>query len=86
MVSVRFADSVLRGLKPRKLRYDVQDPEKTGLLLRVSPQGRKTWMLSFRSSNGVKLQRPIGTFPAMNISQARETVRAERDGAAASNG
>lgn len=85
MVSVRFVDSVLRGLKPRKLRFDIQDPQKTGLLLRVSPQGRKTWMVSFRSANGVKLQRPIGNFPAMSVAQARDAVQAEQNGAAESN-
>ena len=51
MVKIRFADAVIHGLKPRKVRYDVQDSQDTGLLLRVSPQGRKTWMVSYRRRN-----------------------------------
>ena len=74
MVKVRFADAVLHGLKPRKLRYDVHDSEGTGLLLRVSPQGRKTWMVNYRSNTGVKQQRALGKFPAMSIAEARHAA------------
>ena len=49
MVKIRFARAVLHGLKPRKVRYDVQDSEGSGLILRISPQGRKTWMVNYRS-------------------------------------
>lgn len=74
MVKVRFADAVLHGLKPRRIRYDVHDAEDTGLLLRVSPQGRKTWMVNYRSDNGVKQQRALGKFPAMSVVEARQAA------------
>ena len=74
MVKVRFANAVLHGLKPRKVRYDVYDSENTGLLLRVSPQGRKTWMVNYRSETGVKQQRALGKFPAMGVDQARRAA------------
>ncbi|MDX1424383.1 MAG: Arm DNA-binding domain-containing protein [Kiloniellales bacterium] len=74
MVKIRFAKAVLHGLKPRKVRYDVHDSEDTGLLLRVSPQGRKTWMVNYRSHTGVKQQRPLGKFPAMGIAEARQAA------------
>ena len=74
MVKIRFADAVIHGLKPRKVRYDVHDSQDTGLLLRVSPQGRKTWMVSYRSNTGVKQQRALGKFPAMSIAQARQAA------------
>ena len=74
MVKIRFANAVLHGLKPRKVRYDVQDSEDTGLLLRISPQGRKTWMVNYRSHTGVKQQRALGKFPAMSIAEARQAA------------
>ncbi len=74
MVKVRFSDAVLLGLKPRKIKYDVHDSEGTGLLLRVSPRGRKTWMVNYRSSTGIKQQRAIGKFPAMRVSEARDAA------------
>ncbi len=73
-MKVRFVDSVLMGLKPRKVPYNVHDSEGTGLLLRVSPRGRKTWMVSYRSPTGIKQQRPIGKYPAMRVADARETA------------
>jgi Arm DNA-binding domain len=74
MVKMRFAEAVLHGLKPRKIRYDVYDSEDTGLLLRVSPQGRKTWMVNYRSETGVKQQRALGKFPAMGVAEARQAA------------
>jgi hypothetical protein len=74
MVKIRFVTAALHGLKPRKIRYDVQDSEDTGLLLRVSPQGRKTWMVNYRSETGVKQQRALGKFPAMSIDEARQAA------------
>ena len=74
MVKVRFVDSALMGLKPRKVRYDVHDPQGTGLLLRVSSHGRKIWMVSYRSPSGIKHHRSIGKYPAMRIAQARDAA------------
>ena len=74
-MKVRFVDSALMGLKPRKVPYNVHDSEGTGLLLRVSPRGRKTWMVSYRSPTGIKQQRPIGKYPAMRVAEAREAAQ-----------
>lgn len=74
MVKIRFADAVLHGLKPRKIRYDVHDSQDTGLLLRISPQGRKTWMVNYRSRTGVQQQRALGKFPAMGVAEARQAA------------
>ncbi len=81
MVKIRFSESVLFGLKPRKVKYDVEDPEGTGLLLRVSPQGRKTWMVNYRSPTGIKQQRAIGKFPAIRIAEARDAALLALSGA-----
>jgi Arm DNA-binding domain len=74
VVKIRFADAAILGLKPRNVRYDVQDSEDTGLLLRVSPQGRKTWMVSYRSKTGIKQQKALGKFPTMRVAEARRAA------------
>ncbi len=74
MVKVRFSDAVLLGLKPRKVKFDIHDSEETGLILRASPQGRKTWMVDYRSPTGIKQQRAIGKFPAMRLAEARDAA------------
>ncbi len=85
MVKIRFARAVLHGLQPRKIRYDVHDSEDSGLILRVSPQGRKTWMVNYRSETGVQQQRALGKFPAMSIEQAREAAQLAINGSAGSD-
>ncbi len=75
-VRVKFVDSALRSLKPHRAKYDVHDPDGAPLVLRVSPDGRKTWMASYSSATGVMRLRAIGKYPAMSIAEARATARA----------
>lgn len=71
----KFVDSALRSLKPHKVKYDIHDPGGDPLVLRVSPDGRKTWMASYRAPGGVPQLRTIGKYPQMSIAEARETAR-----------
>ncbi|HEX9771181.1 MAG TPA: Arm DNA-binding domain-containing protein [Kiloniellales bacterium] len=68
----KFVDSTLRSLKPKGIKYDVHDPEGTGLLLHVSPHGKKTWMMTCRSPSNAVQHQAIGTYPALSIAEARE--------------
>jgi Arm DNA-binding domain len=74
-VRVKFVDSALRSLKPHRVKYDVHDPAGGPLVLRVSPDGRKTWMASYSSPDGVPQLRAIGKYPRMSIAEAREEAR-----------
>ena len=71
-MKVKFADSALRSLQPHRVKYDVHDPEGAPLALRVSPDGRKTWMACYNSPTGVMQFRAIGKYPMMSIAEARE--------------
>ncbi len=71
----KFVDSALRSLKPHRVKYDVHDPDGGPLVLRVLPDGRKTWMASYRSPAGVPQLMAIGKYPQMSIAEARETAR-----------
>ena len=76
-MKAKFVDSALRSLKPHKVKYDVHDPEGAPLALRVSPDGRKTWMACYSSPTGVMQFRAIGKYPIMSIAEARERARAD---------
>jgi len=80
-VKVKFVDSALRSLKPHKVKYDVHDPEGAPLALRVSPDGRKTWMTCYTSSAGAMQLRAIGKYPMMSIAEARKKARSAVGGA-----
>lgn len=75
---VKFADSALRSLKPHKVRYDVHDPEGAPLALRISPDGRKTWMVCYSSPTGAMQFRAIGKYPIMSIAKTRHPSRARQ--------
>ena len=74
-MKVKFVDSALRSLKPHRVKYDVHDPEGAPLVLRVSSDGRKTWMACYSSPSGVMQVRAIGKYPMMSIAAAREKAR-----------
>jgi len=74
-MKVKFVDSALRSLKPQRVKYDVHDPEGAPLVLRISPDGRKTWMACYNSPTGVMQFRAIGKYPIMSIAAAREAAR-----------
>src|SRR5579864_7729850 len=67
-----FTDRYLATLKPTNRSYDVLDPSRKGLLLRVTPNGVKTF--SFRYQRNLKIVRlMIGRYPATTLKKAYET-------------
>lgn len=74
-MKVKFVDSALRSLKPHRVKYDVHDPEGDPLALRVSSDGRKTWMVCYTSPTGAMQFRAIGKYPMMSIAEARVKAR-----------
>lgn len=70
---MRFNEKKAAGLKPEAKRYEMRDstPGVRGLALRVSPQGRKTWVLI--RWDGRQMRRfTLGVFPEMSVSDAQE--------------
>ena len=59
--------------QPRDKRYMLSDIP--GLKLRVSPSGRKTWLVH-KSEGGRRLVKTLGDFPAMSLNDARKAFRA----------
>lgn len=53
-------------------RTDIWDDMVRGLVLRVSPNGTKTWTVVYtRESDGVKQRVKLGRFPSMTLEKAR---------------
>lgn len=67
-----FTDRFLASLKPAADRYDVVDPARKGLLIRVTPNGVKTFYFRYqRNLRPVRLM--IGRYPATTLKVAYET-------------
>ena len=60
----------LDALKPKAERYEVWENGRTGLGLRVSPAGRKSWVFMYRF-DGKARRMSLGTYPTVGLASAR---------------
>jgi integrase len=67
-----FTDRFLAALKPTSRRYEVLDPSRKGLLLRVTPKGIKTFCFRYQRNHEV-VRLMIGRYPATTLKKAYET-------------
>ncbi|MDZ7760823.1 MAG: tyrosine-type recombinase/integrase [Desulfovermiculus sp.] len=65
----------IEALRPESKRYEV--PDGDGLILRVSPSGKKSFCFVYRIGNKVK-RLTIGVFPEMSLAQARQEASKAR--------
>lgn len=66
-----FTDRFLANLKAAPKRYDVIDPTRRGLMVRVYPSGTKTFAFRYQR-NGVISAITIGNYPATTLREAYE--------------
>jgi integrase len=67
-----FTDRYLASLKATSRRYEVFDPGRQGLLIRVTPNGVKTFCFRYQR-NGKPVRIMIGRYPAISLRIAYET-------------
>lgn len=67
---MRFTDRSIAALKAKADRYEVWEPNRTGLGVRVSPAGRRTFIYMYRFQ-GRPRRMTLGTYPAMGLGTAR---------------
>ncbi len=70
----RLTDAGIRSLLPKDHQYDVFDELVTGLSVRVSPGGRKSFNYLYRF-NGVSRRMTLGAFPTLQLAVARDLAR-----------
>ena len=75
MKQITTASSV-DALKPAARRYVVRDSDVSGLELRVSPAGIKTWSLRYRV-HGQQRRLKLGLYPRLTLANARTTANVE---------
>ena len=81
---IHFTDRALRALKPppRPKQIDFWDGALPGFGLRISYNGRKSWVVLYRC-NGVKGRLTLGRFDTIPLADARDQARAALREAAA---
>lgn len=72
---MKFTDRYVLSLKPKEARYDVWDG--SGLGVRVSVKGRKSWVMVYRF-DGKSRYLTLGVYPALSVARAHEAHRKAR--------
>ena len=67
---MRLTDRSIAALKAKAKRYEVWEDGRTGLGVRVSTVGRKSWIYMYRF-NGKPRRMTLGTYPAVCLADAR---------------
>ena len=67
---MRFTDRGIAALKPKAERYEVWEDGRTGLGVRMSPKGRKSWIYMYRF-DGKARRMTLGTYPNLSLASAR---------------
>jgi integrase len=82
MPKKRLTDRTLKALKPAKAgtRYDVMDADVSGLGVRVTDKGQRTFILisRYRGSKN-PTRRALGEYPTLTLEKAREKARIWRE-------
>jgi integrase len=74
MAKILITDRTLKSLKPASKRYAKMDLHTAGFGVRVSEQGKRTFVLRTRYPGGAgnATWRALGEYPAMTLEEARE--------------
>jgi len=67
---MKFTDKSVKALKPAEERYELWEGGRTGLGLRVSPKGRKSWLYMYRF-DGRARRMTLGCYPKMGVADAK---------------
>ncbi len=82
-MAVNLTETAIKAAAKRaaesRTRIDLSDAALPGLWLRLTPTGRRTWVLSCRDSLGPTRRFPLGQHPTMGIAEARAAARTLRE-------
>ncbi len=67
---MRFTDKGIAALKPKAERYEIWEDGKTGLGVRVSTRGRKSWIYMYRFGGRAR-RMTLGAYPPLTLANAR---------------
>ena len=71
-------DRQVAGLKAADRPFEVAVEGARGLILRVFPTGTKAFEVRYTADNGTRRRHPLGPYPGLTLSKAREKANALR--------
>ena len=73
-----FTDKQIAALKPKAGRYERKEPGRTGLGIRVTPTGLKSWTLVYRL-DGQQKRMEFGQYPKIGVARAHAALADARE-------
>jgi hypothetical protein len=71
MPRLKLTKTVVDAAQPEKVPYEIRDTTIPGFLLKVTPAGRKVFMVAYVANNGQRRKPAIGRFGEITVEQAR---------------
>ena len=75
MPSIKLTKTAVETAKPERRDYELRDTLTPGFLCKVTPAGRKVFMLTYRTPTGERRKPSLGTFGQLTVDQARRLAQ-----------
>ena len=75
MPSTKLTKSVVDTARPTARDYEIRDTVVPGFMCKITPAGRKTFMLSYRTPTGERRKPALGTYGQITVDQARKLAQ-----------
>lgn len=75
MAKVKLTKTVVDAATLRAREYELRDTAVPGFLLKVTPAGRKIFMVQYRTNTGERRKPAIGRFGELTVEQARSIAQ-----------
>ena len=75
MPSLKLTKTAVETAKPAPRDYELRDTSLAGFLCKVTPAGRKVFMLQYRTPKGERRKPSLGVFGQLTVEQARKLAQ-----------
>jgi len=75
MPAIKLTKTAVETARPERRDYELRDTLIPGFLCKVTPAGRKVFMLHFRTLSGERRKPSLGTFGQLTVDQARRLAQ-----------
>ncbi|ODT06514.1 MAG: integrase [Mesorhizobium sp. SCN 65-20] len=75
MAKIKLTKTAVDAATPKDHDYELRDTTVPGFMLKVTPAGRKTFMLQYQTNSGIRRKPAIGRFGELTVEQARKIAQ-----------
>ncbi len=75
MTTIKLTKTTVDSAEPQLKDYELRDTMTPGFLLKVTPTGRKVFMIQYRTNAGQRRKPAIGRFGEITVEQARSIAQ-----------